>query len=44
MPWIDGRVLPLSSEEWSATLPDEAVERPKPAECLPSDAVQGTEY
>lgn len=44
VPWIDGRVLPLSSAEWSNAFSNEPVERPESAECLPSDAVQGTEY
>jgi hypothetical protein len=44
MPWIDGRVLPLSSQEWSTALSDEPVVVPEPAECLPCDALQGTEY
>jgi len=37
MPWIDGRVLALSSAEWSNTLGDEPVEGPQPAECLPCE-------
>jgi hypothetical protein len=44
MPWIDGRVLPLSSQEWSSTLSNKPKERPQPSECLPCDAIQGTEY
>jgi hypothetical protein len=44
LPWIDGRVLPLSSQEWSGTLSNKPVERPQPAECLPCEALQGTEY
>jgi hypothetical protein len=44
MPWSDGRVLPLSSQEWSTALSDEPIVVPEPAECLPCDALQGTEY
>jgi hypothetical protein len=44
VPWIDGRVLALSSPEWLATLADEPIERPESAECPPGDALHGTEY
>jgi hypothetical protein len=44
LPWIDGRVLPLSSREWSGTLANESIVRPHPAECLPCDVLQGTEH
>ena len=43
VPWIDGRVLPLSSQEWLSAFSDEAVIGPEPSECLPCDALQGTE-
>jgi hypothetical protein len=44
IPWIDGRVLPLSSQEWSGTPANKPAERPQPSECLPCDALHGTEY
>lgn len=44
VPWIDGRVLPISSQEWSMTLANETIKGPQPSECLTGDAVQGTEY
>jgi hypothetical protein len=44
VPWIDGRVLPLSSQEWSGAFSNEPVVVPEPSECLPCDALQGTEY
>jgi hypothetical protein len=31
VPWMDGRVLPLSSQEWSATLANKSIERPQAA-------------
>lgn len=31
VPWADGRVLPLSSQEWSSTLANKPVERPQTA-------------
>ena len=43
LPWLDGRVLALSSTEWSRTLANEPIKGPQPAECLPGDAVQGAE-
>ena len=43
VPWIDGRVLPLSSQEWSAALSNEAIVGPQPSESLPCDALQGSE-
>jgi hypothetical protein len=44
VPWIDGRVLPLSSREWSAAFANETVVGPQPTECLPCDALEGPEY
>jgi hypothetical protein len=44
VPWVDGRVLPLSSQEWSGAFSHEPVVAPEPSECLPCDALQGTEY
>jgi hypothetical protein len=43
LPWLDGRVLALSSKEWSMTLSDKPVESPQSTGCLPGDAVQGAE-
>jgi hypothetical protein len=43
LPWLDGRVLPLSSHEWSSTLANKPIEGPQPADCLPGDAVQRAE-
>jgi hypothetical protein len=43
LPWLDGRVLPLSSVEWSAAFSNEPVVGPQPSEGFACDALQGTE-
>jgi len=44
LPWIDGRVLALSSQEWSGTLANKPIKGPQPSECLACDAAHGSEY